>query len=145
MSVNGAAGLSLIVKTRTPSQPFGVPPATRAAPHSGLAMVVSTAKSIRSATPVAVPVPQDRVVLGAVTREVTDQARRLGPRDVEDLHAAAGSGAGRETGGAGVVAHERVVAPEREVRVGRLGLGREHLVHPLAGASLGARLRGQSS
>ena len=51
MVVNGLAGLSLMVKTRTPSQPVGVPPATRAAPQFGEAIVVSTARSNRSATP----------------------------------------------------------------------------------------------
>ena len=51
MLVKGFAGSSLMVKTRTPSQPVGVPPATRAAPHAGEAIVVSTARSIRSATP----------------------------------------------------------------------------------------------
>src|ERR687891_1187859 len=48
---NGFAGSSLIVKTRTPSQPVGVPPGTRGAPQFGLAIVVSTASSSRSGTP----------------------------------------------------------------------------------------------
>ena len=78
---------------------------------------------------VPVAIPQDRVVLRAVAREVPHEpgARRI--RNVEYPHATARAGAWREPSAAGVVADERVVAPERQVRVGRLVPGREQLVH----------------
>ena len=58
MVAKGFAGLSLIVRTRTPSQPVGfaskrAPAAlvARAAPHAGLSIVRSTARSSRSGMP----------------------------------------------------------------------------------------------
>ena len=84
---------------------------------------------------IAIAVPHDRVVLIGVTPEVLQQLWAGRIRDVEDSQPAAGPGSGWEPGVAGVVAGERVVAPEREVRVGRL-VGRcEELVR------LGALIR----
>ena len=64
MFVKGFAGSSLIVKTRTPSQPVGVPPADPRAPHWGAAIVRVHGQEHQVGDAVAVPVPHDRVVLG---------------------------------------------------------------------------------
>ena len=98
---------------------------------------------IGDAVPVAVP--DDRIVLVGVAREVPHQPRAGWVRDVEDPHSAARPGAGREPRIAGVVADERVLPPERQVRVRRLVGRREDLRHlpALVDGDLGERGSGE--